>query len=84
MFYWSGIFFQYTYLSWDFSDTFTKQGQGGRIKSDILNMCIGSGKPIRIVHWNINGLLREHLAEVLGVEQIDVYVLNETHLMKPR
>ena len=43
-----------------------------------------SGSPINLVHWNINGLLRddniEHLAEVLVSENIDICLLNETHL----
>ena len=43
-----------------------------------------SGKCIKVVHWNINGLLRddnrELLAEVLESEQVDICVFNETHL----
>ena len=43
-----------------------------------------SGSTIKLVHWNINGLLRddnrEHLAEVLVSENIDICLLNETHL----
>ena len=39
---------------------------------------------IKLVHWNINGLLRddnkEHLAEVLVSKNIDICLLNETHL----
>ena len=42
------------------------------------------GECIKLVHWNINGLLRddnrELLAEVLESEQVDFCVLNETHL----